>query len=95
MWFTDPADKKRDIIIGYLVRVIQDPEEKTRLDVKYKKLAADINCMFPDSRIELVACSATNWSYEARPRTSPKPLKSCASPAPTPRGSKRNRPSAT
>lgn len=53
LWFIDPADKKHEIPIGYLVRVVPDPEQKARLDVKYKELTAKINCMFPDSRVTL------------------------------------------
>jgi RNA polymerase sigma factor (sigma-70 family) len=32
LWFTNHEDKTHDFIISYLVRVLPDPEEKTRLD---------------------------------------------------------------
>ena len=43
----DAADKSREITVGYLVRVVPDPEEKARLEVRYNKLAAQINAAFP------------------------------------------------
>ncbi|HEV3205065.1 MAG TPA: pilus assembly protein N-terminal domain-containing protein, partial [Gemmataceae bacterium] len=51
LWFTDPADRTRDVVIGYLVRVVPDPEVKATLEARYQKLAAAINAAFPDSRV--------------------------------------------
>jgi pilus assembly protein CpaC len=53
LWFADPADKAREISIGVLIRVVPDPEEKARLEVRYQKLAEEINKKFPDSRVTL------------------------------------------
>ena len=51
LWFADPADKNKEIPVSYLVRVITDPEEKVRQDIRYKRLTDQINCAFPDSRV--------------------------------------------
>jgi len=51
LWFANPKDKAHDNIISYLVRVIPDPEEKALYEEKYKRLAKEINCTFPDSRV--------------------------------------------
>ncbi len=53
LWFVDPADRAREISLGVLVRVVPDPEEKARLEVKYQKLAEEINKKFPDSRVTM------------------------------------------
>ncbi len=53
LWFRDPADKAKEIVIGYLIRVVPDPETRAELEVRYKMLAAQINKAFPDSRISL------------------------------------------
>lgn len=57
LWFTDPDDAKKDIILSYLVRVRpvagsrEDP--RTRLEQAYKQLEQQINCAFPDSVVHL------------------------------------------
>ena len=53
LWFTDPANKDRERVLSYLVRVFPDPEEKTRLEAVYKVLENEINKAFPNSRIRL------------------------------------------
>ena len=49
LWFADPQDPRRDRIISYLVRVLPDPEAKSRLEAIYQALAEEINKAFPDS----------------------------------------------
>jgi pilus assembly protein CpaC len=57
LWFPDPDDAKKDIILSYLVRVRpvagsrEDP--RTRLEQAYKSLEQQINCAFPDSVVHL------------------------------------------
>jgi pilus assembly protein CpaC len=51
LWFTDPADPNKEIILSYLVRVLPDPEAKERLERVYKALQDEINCAFPDSLV--------------------------------------------
>jgi pilus assembly protein CpaC len=51
LWFADPANKDKDIVLSYLVRVLPDPEAKDRLDRAYKALQDEINHAFPDSRV--------------------------------------------
>jgi len=53
LWFPDPKDKNKDVILSYLVRVIPDPEQKKRLEAIYHALEIEINKAFPDSRIKL------------------------------------------
>jgi pilus assembly protein CpaC len=53
LWFTDPADPAKEVILSYLVRVIPDPEQKERLERVYKALENEINRMFPDSVVHL------------------------------------------
>ncbi|MCS6977852.1 MAG: pilus assembly protein N-terminal domain-containing protein [Gemmatales bacterium] len=49
LWFTDPQDPNRQIILSYLVRVLPDPGVRERLEQIYKALEAEINQAFPDS----------------------------------------------
>jgi pilus assembly protein CpaC len=49
IWFTDPNDPNRQIILSYLVRVLPDPGVRERLEQIYKALEAEINQAFPDS----------------------------------------------
>jgi pilus assembly protein CpaC len=51
MWFPDPDNPNKEIILSYLVRVIPDPEAKERLERVYKALADEINHAFPDSHV--------------------------------------------
>ncbi len=51
MWFTDPKDKTKEIIISYLIRVIPDPQVKERLEKAYKALEDEINKAYPNSRV--------------------------------------------
>lgn len=53
LWFTDPANKDKEKILSYLVRVLPDPEAKERLEAIYKALEIEINKAFPNSRIRL------------------------------------------
>jgi pilus assembly protein CpaC len=53
LWFKDPADPKKEVILSYLVRVLPDPEAKARLERVYKALEAEINTHFPKSRVRL------------------------------------------
>lgn len=53
LWFTDPKQKDRDVILSYLVRVFPDPEAKERLEAVYKALEQEINRAYPRSRVRL------------------------------------------
>ncbi len=53
LWFPDPKEKGRDVILSYLVRVFPDPEAKERLEAVYKALEAEINRAYPRSRVRL------------------------------------------
>ena len=51
LWFCDPKDANKEIVLTYYVRVGPDPEYRKRLECVYKALADEINCAFPDSVI--------------------------------------------
>lgn len=51
LWFRDPADARKEIILSYLVQVLPDTQAKTRLENVYKALEEEINRAFPDSHI--------------------------------------------
>lgn len=53
LWFKDPKDAKKEVILSYLVRVLPDPEAKARLERVYKALEEEINQHFPKSRVRL------------------------------------------
>lgn len=53
LWFTDPDDKNKDRVVSYRVRVIPDPEARTRLEAIYKALEKEINATFPNSVVTL------------------------------------------
>jgi pilus assembly protein CpaC len=53
LWFVDPKQKDRDVILSYLVRVFPDPEAKERLEAVYKALEQEINRAYPRSRVRL------------------------------------------
>lgn len=53
LWFKDPKDAKKEVILSYLVRVLPDPEAKRRLEQVYKALEEEINKAFPKSRVRL------------------------------------------
>ena len=53
LWFTDPRDANKNVVLSYLVRVIPDPEAKERLERAYKALEQEINRNFPDSVVTL------------------------------------------
>lgn len=53
LWFADPADKTKEKIISYLVRVIPDPEARERMELIYAELEKEIAKVFPDSHIRI------------------------------------------
>jgi pilus assembly protein CpaC len=53
LWFTDPADKGKEKILSFLVRVVPDPEAKERLEKVYAALEKEIARTFPDSMVRL------------------------------------------
>ncbi len=53
LWFTDPKNKDKEIVLSYLVRVLPDPMAKEQLEAIYKALEGEINKAFPNSRIRL------------------------------------------
>jgi pilus assembly protein CpaC len=53
LWFPDPKDPNKNVVLSYLVRVIPDPEAKERLERTYKALEQEINKSFPDSVVTL------------------------------------------
>lgn len=54
LWFPDPADKGKEKVLSYLVRVLPDPEAKARAAAALVALAREVNVAFPDSRVRLV-----------------------------------------
>ena len=53
VWFTDPVDANKSKLVGFLVRVLPDPDARDRLERAYKNLEREINHSFPDSKIHL------------------------------------------
>ncbi len=53
LFFTDPANPDKFKVLNYLVRVVPDPEAKSRLERVYKALEDEINRAFPDSVVRL------------------------------------------
>lgn len=56
LWFKDPADPKREIILSYLVRVTAPTDTRNlreQLDQVYRALEQEINKAFPDSVVRL------------------------------------------
>ena len=53
LWFADPDDPLREIVLSYLVRVVPDPEFAERLEQVYGVLEEQINETFPDSLVRL------------------------------------------
>lgn len=53
LWFTDPGDKEKEVVLSYLLRVLPDPEAKARLIATYAALAREVNLTFPNSRVWL------------------------------------------
>jgi pilus assembly protein CpaC len=53
VWFDDPADKTKERVLSFLVRVVPDPEDRERVENVYKALEKEINCAFPDSVVHL------------------------------------------
>ncbi len=49
LWFTDPKDPKKQIILSYLLRVLPDPLAKSRIEAQLKELQDEINRAFCDS----------------------------------------------
>lgn len=49
--FVDPQDKTKEVILGYYVRVLPDPEWKRRLEQAYSDLETQINRTFHDSHV--------------------------------------------
>jgi pilus assembly protein CpaC len=59
LWFPDPEKKGEERIIGYLVRVLPDPEAKARREAAAAALAAEVNNAFPNSRVRLTPVGVT------------------------------------
>lgn len=53
LWFPDPANKDKEQVLSYLIRVLPDPELRARLEAIYKALEIEINKAFPQSRVRL------------------------------------------
>ncbi|HUG90895.1 MAG TPA: pilus assembly protein N-terminal domain-containing protein [Planctomycetaceae bacterium] len=53
IWVRDPDDPQRERILGYFVRVVQDPGFKERLESVYSALEEELNRHFPDSFVKL------------------------------------------
>lgn len=51
LWFADPADPKKEVILSYLLNVVPDTQARQRLENVYKALEEEINRMFPDCHI--------------------------------------------
>lgn len=53
LFFNDPANPGKFRVLNYLVRVVPDPEAKSRVERVYKALEEEINKAFPDSVVRL------------------------------------------
>ncbi len=53
LWFPDPEKKGHERIIGYLVRILPDPEVKARREATAAALAAEMNSALPNGRVRL------------------------------------------
>lgn len=53
VWFQDQADPNKTKLVSFLVRVMPDPDARTRLERAYKNLEKEVNRVFPDSKIYL------------------------------------------
>lgn len=53
LFFTDPASPEKFKVLNYLVRVVPDPEAKSRIERVYKALEDEVNKAFPDSVVRL------------------------------------------
>jgi pilus assembly protein CpaC len=51
IWFKDDAGKSE--MVGFLVRVLPDPDARGRLERAYKNLEKEVNRAFPNSRVYL------------------------------------------
>jgi pilus assembly protein CpaC len=53
LFFSDPTSPDKFKVLNYLVRVVPDPETKSRIERVYKALELEINRAFPDSVVRL------------------------------------------
>ncbi len=53
IWFENESNAYEHEVLSYLLRVIPDPEERSRLEGVYKALENEINAAFPESLIQL------------------------------------------
>lgn len=53
LFFSDPNSPDKFKVLNYLVRVVPDPETKSRIERVYKALEDEINRAFPDSVVRL------------------------------------------
>ncbi len=53
LFFSDPNSPDKFKVLNYLVRVVPDPEAKSRIERVYKALEDEINHAFPDSVVKL------------------------------------------
>lgn len=53
LFFADPGQPDKFKVLNYLVRVVPDPEAKSRIERVYKALEDEINRAFPDSVVKL------------------------------------------
>jgi pilus assembly protein CpaC len=51
LWFPDPTDPQKEVILSYHVSVFPDPEHQKRVEAVYQELARQINCVFKDSNV--------------------------------------------
>jgi pilus assembly protein CpaC len=51
LWFADPANPNKEVVLSYLIRVFPDPQAKARLEAIYKAVEGEINHAFPDSHV--------------------------------------------
>ncbi|MGL4555803.1 MAG: pilus assembly protein N-terminal domain-containing protein, partial [Gemmataceae bacterium] len=52
VWFVDP-DTRKPVMVGFLVRVLPDPDARARLERAYTNLEREVNKAFPNSRVHL------------------------------------------
>jgi pilus assembly protein CpaC len=51
IWFQNANNPDQPRVLSYLVRVLQDPDARLRLDEIYRQLEAEINQAFPNSQV--------------------------------------------
>ena len=57
LWFPDPKDATKEVVLSYLIRVLPDPDAYGRREESFRRLQDEINTKFPDSVVRLTLLS--------------------------------------